>query len=255
MRGFTVFWGKEAREALRSGRFYILAALFLLLGISSPLAFKFLPQLLPPEFSSALSTLFQPSTEAVVGSLFKNFAQLGVLVLILVAMGSVAEEKSRGQLELVLARPVSTAAILWAKFAALALQYLLALALALGAFLFYTRTLFPPGPDLWLLLEAGSLFFLFGLLVVAFTLLASTLLSGQIWAALASGVFFLLLSFLPNLGNTWARYSPAALLAAANQVALGVSPLLGWWPQAAICVGAMLAFVFLAALALRRLEL
>lgn len=255
MRGFAALWGKEWRETWRSGRLFILVALFLLLGISSPLAFKFLPQLIPAELAEAFSTLLQPTTSEVIVSLFKNLSQLGILVLILLSMGGVAEEKSRGQLELVLARPVSTEAVIWAKFAVWALQLVLALVVVLGSFTLYTHSLFPPGPSLLALWQGGLLFYLFCLLVLAFTLLAGTLLPTSLLAALLSGGVFLALSFLPNLGSSYARFAPPSLLEGASRVAIGASSWGVWWESAAVTAALILLCNLLAVWALRRQDI
>jgi ABC-2 type transport system permease protein len=255
VRGFAAFWGKEWRETWRSGRFFILTAVFLLLGISSPLAYKFLPQLIPAELAEAFSSLLNPTTSEVIVSLFKNLSQLGILVLILLAMGAVVEEKSRGQLELILARPVSTTSVIWAKFAVWALQLALALVVVLGSFTLYTHSLFPPGPSLLALLQGGLLYYLYCLLVLAFTLLASTLLPTSLLAALLSGGVFLALSFLPNLGPAYSLFAPPSLLEGASRVAIGASLWGIWWESAAVTASLILLANLLAVWALRQQDI
>src|SRR6185312_4648285 len=46
MEGFSVFLRKEWREAVRSNRLLVVAAVFLVLGIISPLTAKYTPELL-----------------------------------------------------------------------------------------------------------------------------------------------------------------------------------------------------------------
>lgn len=252
--GIRAFLDKEWRESWRSGRLFLLSALFLALGISTPLMLKFLPQLIPAEWQSMLGPLLPSGPAAAVDTLFKNLAQVGVLVLVLVVMGTIAEERARGQLELVLSKPVSVAGIVWAKFAVHAFSFLLAVLCAFLPFFAYLRVLYPPGVALLPLLVGAGFFVVYGLLVIAFTLFASALFTSQVGAALLSGGFFLALSFLPNLGGDFARLSPAGLLAAARDLALGAGRpgdgLLG----VGIAVGGVATFLCLAVVAMRNHE-
>jgi ABC-2 type transport system permease protein len=252
--GTKAFLDKEWRESWRSGRLFLLSALFLILGISTPLMLKFLPQLLPVEWQSVLGSLLPSGPVAAVDSLFKNLAQVGLLVLVLVVMGTIAEERARGQLELVLSKPVSVAGIVWAKFVVHAFAFLLAVLCAFLPFFAYLRVLSPPGVALLPLLAGAGFFAGYGLLVIAFTLFASALFASQVGAALLSGGFFLALSFLPNLGGDFARLSPAGLLATARGLAIGAGgpgvELLGL----GVTVGSIALFLCLAVVAVRNHE-
>jgi ABC-2 type transport system permease protein len=252
--GTRAFLAKEWRESWRSGRLFLLSALFLVLGISTPLMLKFLPQMLPVEWQTLLGSLLPSGPVAAVDSLFKNLAQVGVLVLILVAMGAIAEERARGQLELVLSKPVSVAGIVLAKFAVHAFAFFLATLCAFLPFFAYLRILYPPGVAFLPLLVGAGFFVAYGLLVIAFTLFCSALFASQVGAALLSGGFFLALSFLPNLGGDFARLSPAGLLAAARNLALGAGRpgdgLLG----VGIAVGGVVLCLCLAVVAMRNHE-
>ena len=46
MEGFSVFLRKELREAVRGNRLLVVCAVFLVLGIISPLTAKYTPELL-----------------------------------------------------------------------------------------------------------------------------------------------------------------------------------------------------------------
>jgi ABC-2 type transport system permease protein len=252
--GVRAFLDKEWRESWRSGRLFLLSALFLVLGISTPLMMKFLPQLIPAEWQSVFSALLPTGPAAAVDALFKNLAQVGLLALVLVVMGTVAEERARGQLELVLSKPVSVAGIVWAKFAVHAFAFLLAVLCAFLPFFAYLRILSPPGVSFLPLLVGAGFLTVYGLLVIAFTLFASALFASQVGAALLSGGFFLALSFLPNLGGDFARLSPAGLLAAARGAALGAGRSGDGLLGAGIAVGGIALFLCLAVVAMRSQE-
>ena len=121
-----------------------------------------------------------------VEQLQKNLGQLGALAAIALAMGSVAGELDRGTAALVLAQPVTRAAFLAAKLAAIAIVLGIAVVLAaIGAWV-YTGVLFEPLPvGGWLAMAALSWLALCAW--AALTFLASAATGSTTLAAAASG--------------------------------------------------------------------
>lgn len=254
MPGFRAFFSKEVVEWIRTGRWFFLAISFLVLGIAVPLAFRFLPQFAPPGLEPLLGQLLPSSATEVIANTFKNLSQLGILILVLVSMGTVAHEASHGQLELVFSKPVGRAALLLAKWSAYFLSFLVALTISLLANYFYTAALFPPPPPALQYWMGGGLFFLYGLFVYSLTLLASVLFRSQ-WAAISSLAFLILLSFLPPFLPSWAHLLPSGLLQSAALIAQGsFSPVFAA-DEILVTILSMLFLLLLALLALRRKEL
>jgi len=133
----------------------------------------------------------------------KNMPTWCIVMALLLSMGSVATEKEKGTASLMLVKPLSRASFLVAKFLALALSFLVAIALAAMAAYLYTLILFGPlewGP--WLALN--GLLWLEMLICAAATLLFSTLLRSQAAAAgLCFGGILLvnLIATFPGLGS------------------------------------------------------
>lgn len=221
MRGFRVFFKKETKEGLKSWRVPVMLLVFFVLGISSPLLFKYMPALIPPELKSAFEQFMKPTFEEMASSLAKNLSQIGVLIIILFYMGSVADEKGKGQLELLFARQIPRSSLIWAKFLAGSISIIFCLAVAFFSFAIYFGLLFPQAVPIKSLLWGLGLFSIFFVFVLSFTLFSSTLFSSGLWAGLLSGAFFLLLSFVPSLGEKFSRFSPSTLLAAANSIMRG----------------------------------
>ena len=97
MTGFRVLLRKELLEQWRTLRLPVVAAVFLLVGLSSPLLARFTPELLDALGGSQLQIVLPTPTAAdAVDQLIKNVSQFGILVAVLLAMGSVATEKERG---------------------------------------------------------------------------------------------------------------------------------------------------------------
>ena len=128
--GYAVLLRKELREAQRTNRLLIVGAIYLFFGISSPLLAKYLPDLLKGQLPGGIQIQIPPPTAAdAVDQFIKNLGNT-IFVAILLTMGAVAREKERGTAAFVMTKPVGRAAFLAAKFSALALIFLLGLALA-----------------------------------------------------------------------------------------------------------------------------
>ena len=221
MGGFAVLLRKELREQWRTSRLLVVGAIFLVFGFASPLLAKYLPELLSHADGSIQVTFATPTTRDAVDQFLKNVGN-GVFVAILLAMGAVAREKERGTAALVLTKPVGRAAFLGAKFAALALTFLVGVTLAGLAAYAYTVALFdaPPAGGF-----AGccALLLLAILVYAALTFLGSTLARSPLPAAglgVSAFVAMAVLGAIPGIG----RFTPGALSPAARALALGESP-------------------------------
>ena len=142
MSGLAPLLRKELLEQWRTMRLPIVAAVFLLVGLASPLLARFTPEILKAvggdQFSIVLPT---PTAADAWAQLAKNLGQFGALVAILLAMGSVATEKERGTAALILTKPAGRDAFLLAKMVAIATTLGISTAIAgVGAWL-YRETL------------------------------------------------------------------------------------------------------------------
>ena len=116
MNGFRVLLRKELAEAWQTRRLPVVAGLFAVIGMLSPLTARYLPEILQAALGDQLPVaLPTPTAVDAVEQLQKNLAQLGALAAIALAMGSVSGELDRGTAALVLAQPVTRPAFLAAK--------------------------------------------------------------------------------------------------------------------------------------------
>jgi ABC-2 type transport system permease protein len=90
MRGFAVLLKKEITEQWRTGRLPVVAVIFLLFGLASPVLAKYTPDIVKLAASSIDIKVPTPTIKDAVDQLIKNLNQVGVLTAILLAMGSVA---------------------------------------------------------------------------------------------------------------------------------------------------------------------
>ena len=123
----STFWPmikKELSEQYRTYRFFIALVIFLLMGISAPLITKLTPDLLKSLGGGIQITLPTQTAADALNSYLKNMTQLPALVLILLAMGCIADERSRGTAVTVLTKPVPRSVFVLTKFLAYELTLL-----------------------------------------------------------------------------------------------------------------------------------
>jgi ABC-2 type transport system permease protein len=220
MTGFAVLLRKELLEQWRTTRLPVVAAIFLLVGLSSPLLARFTPELIEAvggdQFQIVLPT---PTVADAYDQLAKNLGQFGALIAVLLAMGSVASEKERGTAALLLTKPVGRGAFLVAKIAAIAATLGISTAIASAGAWFYTYVLFEPLPVAGFV-AATALQWLALVAFAAITFLGSTLTRSALAAAglgVAAFIVLGIVSIIPSIGS----YLPTGLGAPARALALG----------------------------------
>jgi len=252
---FLVILRKELIEQWRTYKVMIVAAVLVVFGLLSPLLAKFTPELLKavPNMPAALVQVIPPPTLAdAVTQYVKNMSQFGILLALLMSMGSVAQEKERGTAAMLLTRPVSRETFLLVKFTAQALTFAASLVLAAFGCWYYTLLLFQALDWLPFLALNGLMLIVF-LDYIAMSLLCSTLARTQAAAAgLAFGGLVLLggASALPRLGE----YLPGKLFSWGTALLLGGGSEANW-PALWISLGLILVLLLVTVIIFRRQEL
>ena len=198
---------KEFREQWRTWKMVVFMAVFLITGISSPVLAKYTPALLKsiPNLPAGLADFIPTPTLAdSVAQYLKNTEQFGILLVILLTMSVMAQEKERGTAAMLLTKPISRSAVILAKWLT-GMTILLAGLLVDGlACLAYTAVLFEPLPfgAFWIL----NLLLLVNLGVyLTVALMASTLARTQAMAAAGAFgglVVLIILGSIPRLGDS-----------------------------------------------------
>ena len=221
--GYRELLTKEVVEAWRTYRLALLCGIFVVIGIAVPLLVRFLPRLLRWFGTTGELGLEDLGVADVVEVLVLNVTSIGGIAAILLTMGSIAGERRRGTLGLVLSRPVSRAAVIWAKFVALGMAFGLAIALAVLAAWLYSTLFFSPQAALpWG--QLGAVLWLSLMVNVAVTLLGSVVATTPLGAGMLGLVFVAGMSLASNVSSL-ARLLPVGLGEVARAVALeDVSP-------------------------------
>jgi ABC-2 type transport system permease protein len=230
MSGLSILFRKELLESWRTYRLPVVAGLFILVGLSSPLLARFLPEIIQAAAGDAFASIEIPTPTAAdaVVQVQKNLAQFGALAAIVLAMGSVATEIERGTAAFILARPVGRGAFLAAKAAAIGLVLAISVAMAVGLGWLYTAILFEP-PDIAGWIAMGLLGWLALAAWAALTFLASAA-TGSMAAAAGLGFVALLVLSVVAVVPAIARWTPAGLTDPAAALATRQASVgdLGW---------------------------
>jgi ABC-2 type transport system permease protein len=253
MTGFAALLRKELLEQWRTMRLPVVATVFVLVGLSSPLLARFTPEIISAVGGDQFRIVLPPPTAADAwDQLAKNLGQFGALIAVLLAMGSVATEKERGTAALILTKPAGRGAFLVSKLVAIATTLGISTALAGAGAWFYTLVLFEPLPGAGFV-AAMILQWVALVAYATITFLGSTLTRSALAAAGLGVVAFIVLGILgivPAIG----RYLPTGLGTPARALALGQSGVDTLGPAIASVV-LVAGLVAVAWLAFRRQEL
>ncbi|MEG0329843.1 MAG: ABC transporter permease subunit [Longicatena sp.] len=213
MNGTIAFIKKEWMEHIRTYKFLIMAIIFIIFGIMSPLFAKLMPEVLKSMSGVNGISLIEIPTPTAIDSytqFFKNVTQMGLIVLLLVFSGLLSQEISKGTLIPLLTKGLSRTSVILAKyFVALCIWTIC----YYGAFLItylYTIFLFPSMVVHHLFISVLCAW-LFGAFLLALFLFASSVGRGN-YGGLLLSVLFIGLLFILNLIPNVAQYSPLTLI-------------------------------------------
>ncbi len=243
---------KELFAQWRTYRLLILVIVMAVWGMLSPLSAKYAPLMVTQLGGEQLAGIIpEPTIMDAVAQYVKNIPMFGILLALLLTMGSVAVEKDKGTASMMLVKPLPRASFLAAKFIAQSLAFLVAMVPA--ALLAYLYTLILFGPLEWgAFLAANGLLWLEMVLSVAATLLFSTLLRSQAAAAgvcLGAIALVNMIATLPRLGAAM----PSQLTAWG--ASLFTPQPVAYWPAFFVSLGLIVACLVVAWIVFERQEL
>lgn len=213
MKQFPVLLLKEWRENLRNFKIFWIPAVFILLGITEPLSNYYMPQILDaagglPE--GAIIEFPEPEPEQLLAAVMGQFQLIGMLVLVLAYMGSIAGERRNGTATLLYARPLSFASYFLSKWVMASAIALLSVWLGFLAAYYYTAVLFSAAPFGDFMRFAG-VYSLWIVLVITVILLASAAMPNAGLAAALAFVVLIISQLIDSLlGSRW-EWSPVKL--------------------------------------------
>lgn len=206
MSQFTILLQKEWRENLRNYKVFWIPAIFVLFGALEPVTNYFLPQILDSVGNlpdGAVINIPQPAPAQILVAVLGQYQLVGLLVLVLAYMGSIAGERKSGTATLLYVRPLSFVSYFLSKWLMAALIALISVWLGLLTAYYYTVLLFG-AVKVVEFLQFGATYSLWILLVVSIVLAASAVMpSPGLAATISLAVIFLAQLTDGLLGAYW----------------------------------------------------
>jgi ABC-2 type transport system permease protein len=205
---------KEIKWNWRSFRYPAFMLVVLFFALLDPATVKYMNEILSLFVEGVDLSLFpEPTAVMALESALSDIAGIGILVLIIISMGSVAKEKETGAAAWILSKPVGRWSYLAAKVVVLYGVVIVGLALAATFSYLYTWTLLGPVPIsgvFWSTVGLAA----FALLIATITFTCSVICRSP----LAAGGVSVLIFFLSGIFNMIianldaARFYPNTLL-------------------------------------------
>lgn len=113
MTHLSALLGKEWLEQRRSLKIIWLPIVFALLGLTQPLMVYFLPEILKAVGTGAETEQVvalmgnQSAQEVMTQTIGSQFDQIGIIIIIVVAMACIQSDRSKGMLAFIMSRPVT----------------------------------------------------------------------------------------------------------------------------------------------------
>lgn len=254
LRGFGTFTAKEMHETRKTWRLWVLPGVLVFLGLTTPILAAVTPALVKATAQRQPGVVIQFPTPTSVDAYVQfmgNLAQLALLVVIITGAAAVASERRAGTAVLVLTKPLSRAAFVWAK--AVANLAVLVIATVIGAALCVAVTiLLFDTAHVAAFLESVALWLALAAMFVCLMVFLSAALDRQAAAAGAGLAVYAAVFAMTGFPLLRDR-SPAGLLAANDALLKGREAALAL-PLAATLALAVI-FLVAAAWAFRRKEL
>ena len=181
MRGFNALLKKELLEQLKTYKLYIIGSIFLFFGFSTPLMLKYLPEILELAGEDIIIDIPPPTAVQALGEYSGTIIQVGILIAVLMAMGAIAQERSKGTAMITLSKPVSRGSFVTAKLTALSTSFVIALIAGSTACYLYTIMLIED-INVSCFLGQNLLMILFFIFCISVTLFFSSLFRNQLAA-------------------------------------------------------------------------
>ncbi|MCL2677711.1 MAG: ABC transporter permease [Clostridiales bacterium] len=238
MKAFIAFTKKEFTESLRTYRLIVLAAVFLLLGLMSPLTAKLLPEIMGSIDLGDGVFITMPEASAMSSweQFFGYIGQMGMLALIITFGGLMANELSRGTLINLLTKGMKRQTVILSKFLTASVLWAGSYALSLAVCYAYTAFFWPGG----VLSNAFLAFFslwLFGEFLIALLIFGGVLFGNFYGSLLGCFGVIIILSTL-NLFPALSKFNPSSLAAQTLNLLSAQKEAADYLPAFIICAAA-----------------
>lgn len=254
MRTLPTMLRKELLENWRTYRFLILAVVFLIFALMSPLIAKLTPDIMKMSFGKSLGIqLPKPTSVDSWTQFYKNIGQMGIFVVAIMFSSTMSQELGKGTLVNLVTKGLPRWVVVCSKYISLLLQWVVILTASFLVTWGYTAYYFPDHKTPYIFLGFLPLL-VFGMFFLAVILFGSTLArnsySGLLFTILVMGVLYLV-----NLFKAAQNYNPVTLIGDNMAITQGTKTLVKIAPGMAVAVAAAVLLVIGAVAVLNRQKL
>ena len=214
MSQWLTLFNKEILEMWRNFKWIWFPISFILLGVMDPLTTYYMPQIIDAMGGLPDGAVIEIPVPAAPEVLFMSLSQyntLGILIVVLAAMGMISGEIKSGVAELILVKPVSYFSYITAKWTSALVLLWISYFIGYLTSWYYVMILFEKVPFANFL----STFFLFGLYLsfaLTITVFVNTMFKSPGIVGFVSMACVIMLSLVTGLLSQWMEWSPAQLL-------------------------------------------
>lgn len=223
MRQWFILYKKEITEMVRNYKIIWIPIVFILIGIMQPISYYYMPEILDSMGNLPAGTVLEmpiPTAAETLLSVLSNYGMLGVLILVLSAMGIVSSERQSGVVTMVMMKPVSHASYILSKWAGLVTITFMSFVIGYLASWYYTDLLIG-SVAVERIIQSICIYSIWLLFIVTLTLLFSTIMRGYGSTAFLSILAIISLSLTTSFFSEYMKWSPAKLTDYTGQLLMG----------------------------------
>ncbi len=244
MRVYISFIKKELTENIRTYKLFIMLVVFLLFGIMGPVVAKLMPDIIKAASPTGMTiNIKSPTAIDSWTQFFKNVGQMGLLVLVIVFSGIMANELSKDTLINLLTKGLKRSTVVFSKLTVAVIIWTLSYIICLIVSYFYTAYFWKMNGMHNVFLTFFSLW-LYGILLISLVILGGILFKniyGSILLTGAAVVLMMLLDIVPKLQ----KFNPVTLASDNMALLTAQKSVEDFMPAIIICTALIIIFTAL----------
>lgn len=257
MTQWFVLYKKEITEMMRNYKILWIPIVFILLGVMQPVSSYYMPEILDRFGNLPEGTILEmpiPTGAETLLSVLSNYGMLGVLILVLSAMGVVCGEKQSGVAGMVMMKPVPYSSYITAKWAGLVTITFISLVVGYIASWYYTDLLIE-AVAFDRIIQSVLVYSVWLVFVITLTLLFSTLMKGNGSVAFLTILVVISLSVVTSILGENMKWSPATMTDYTGQILMIGKLDSSFLPAFMTTIASIIAILFLSVQLFKRQEI
>ncbi|GKX27652.1 ABC transporter permease [Vallitalea longa] len=211
MKGFMAFTRKEIMDYTRTYKLMILLMVFLFFGFLNPIIAKLTPEMLKAFMPEGIMiSLPEPTVFDCWTQFFKNVTQMGIILVVIMFSGIMANELIKGTLINMLTKGLKRKTVILSKFTASVIVWTICYYTSFVVTSLYSKLF-------WEETQVANLFFsvtcawIFGLLLIVFLILGGVIFRNN-YGGLLFTVIIVAIMFILNIMEPIAKFNPLQLV-------------------------------------------